>query len=262
MQSTAHHVPSLAAYTDTMSVLTAVWSQLQSWLGIHKHWIRILPVCWFTPVPLNKPLGSQKQISLHYGLTQFKALGGLSRLSGQCMVIIFLFLPESAKVGIILVNKSTGDIKILLFSTLRVIFSVGYISVRLHRFGFSPIEAIYIEKEREVCKDSVGSCFLRNQRCLKKITCPNQTIFMWLRTTELIAFLFIYFMSVRVCARMHTHSSVYWCQRATCKGQFYPVLSGHCLSPDAWTQAIGLGWRSVAHWAFSLAPGAGFIQPD
>lgn len=85
------------------------------------------------------------------------------------MDIIFLFLPESGKVGIILVNKSTGEVKIQLYSTLRVTFSVGYISVRLHRFGFSSIQAIYIEKEREVCKDStVGSCFLRNQRCLKE----------------------------------------------------------------------------------------------
>lgn len=59
--------------------------------------------------------------------------------------------------------------KIQLYSTLRVTFRVGYISVRLHGFGFSSIEAVYVEKEREVCEDStVGSCFLRNQRCLKE----------------------------------------------------------------------------------------------
>lgn len=92
------------------------------------------------------------------------------------MAIIFLFLPESAQVVIILVNKSTGEVKIQLYSTFRVTFSVGHIFVRLHRFGFSSTEAFYIEKEREVCKDStVGSCFLRNQRCLKKKKKKKQT---------------------------------------------------------------------------------------
>lgn len=68
------------------------------------------------------------------------------------MAIIFLFLPESAKVGIILVNKSTGEVKIQLYSTVRVTFRVGYISVRQTDLDFLPSRQFTLRRKERFAR--------------------------------------------------------------------------------------------------------------
>lgn len=68
------------------------------------------------------------------------------------MAIIFLFLPESAKVGIILVNKSTGEVKSQLYSTLRVTFRVGYISVRHTDLDFLPSRQFALRRKERLAR--------------------------------------------------------------------------------------------------------------
>lgn len=143
-------------------------------------------------------------------------------------------------------KKSTGEVNIV--STLRVIFGVGYISVRQYRFEFSSTEA----KERILYRGGKRGeqgfyywfMLPKQAEVLERNTCPNYTTFRWPRTTELIVFY-----SLCVCPCTHMHNSAHMeVRRQLARPSSLFALCGSC--------CLNSSHQVTEHYSLSLLPGS------